>query len=279
MTIVEEMNAGAAGRKPRQPLYTAEQIRAMLADSALWHEQLRAAASSRGASFTSVTPMAEVMAWLHTHASEARECGCPHGDGCPHHEHPSEVPTIPVACEVGALVKGDRFIYQGDTRLTPSPRSTKSYPLKGRHGVVVDTYVSGGGHRMINVDFGKGLTLAMPAEGPYEKTEAKEPAANDKQDEQAARSVLARGDKPLKIEKVKGGWTVHVHGDPVIAGAKGLTWKGRPGYDGGVDGFGHEKPPHKFKTRDEARTVAHQIGRYVLNLGDFAYTYVEGWGK
>ena len=108
----------------------------------------------------------------------ARECGCAEDDSkCPHHSHPEEVPTIPVACEGGALVKGDHFIYQGDTRLTPSPRSTKSYPLKGRHGVVVDTYVSGGGHRMINVDFGKGLTLAMPAEGPYEKIEAKEVVA------------------------------------------------------------------------------------------------------
>ncbi len=32
--------------------------------------------------------------------------------------------------------------------------------------------------------------------------------------------------------------------------------------------------PHKF-TKTEAKSLAHQIGRYMIDLGDFVYTYTE----
>ena len=36
-------------------------------------------------------------------------------------------------------------------------------------------------------------------------------------------------------------------------------------------------PPHRFTKKDDARHAAHQIGRYLLDLGDFVSTYVEGY--
>lgn len=35
--------------------------------------------------------------------------------------------------------------------------------------------------------------------------------------------------------------------------------------------------PHRFTKKDDARHAAHQIGRYLLDLGDFVHTYVEGY--
>ena len=35
--------------------------------------------------------------------------------------------------------------------------------------------------------------------------------------------------------------------------------------------------PERFKSRDDARSMAHKIGSYMLGLGDFAYGYVDGW--
>ena len=83
-------------------------------------------------------------------------------------------------------------------------------------------------------------------------------------------SLFSRG-KPISIGKSGSRWTVHVQGEPVVQiPGSGITYRGRPG-------FTEDLSIAKFKTKGDARFVAHKIGAYVLKLGDFAYTYVEGW--
>lgn len=65
-----------------------------------------------------------------------------------------------------------------------------------------------------------------------------------------ASGILARGGRPIAIESVgRGKWRVLVLGTPI----------------------------GEVKTKELARSAAHQIGQYRLHLGDLAYGYVEGW--
>jgi len=76
--------------------------------------------------------------------------------------------------------------------------------------------------------------------------------------------------KPIAIRKAGSKWAVTVHGNPIVRGPKGITFKGRPG-------FNESLPSATFDTKEDARGVAHMIGRYIFKLGDLAYGYVEGW--
>ena len=82
--------------------------------------------------------------------------------------------------------------------------------------------------------------------------------------------------KPIKIVKAGSKWTIYVLGGPVvrIAGEVGadqgmLSFPGRGGFDPSA-------PVEKF-TKDQARHLAHKIGHYMLGLGDFVKTYIEGY--
>lgn len=79
--------------------------------------------------------------------------------------------------------------------------------------------------------------------------------------------IWANG-KPIVVSKVSGGWTVSVMGSPIVRGPNGLSFQGRAGWSEGL-------PVEKFKTKDTADGVAHQVGRYMLDLGDMVFTYVE----
>lgn len=89
---------------------------------------------------------------------------------------------------------------------------------------------------------------------------------------------LTHPTKPIVIKRAKGGFHVYVHGQPVLRNPDGkLT------FDRKAAGLKHSPltqpaagaPTHTFKKISEAETIAHQIGRYVLGLGDFVFTYVE----
>jgi DNA repair protein RadC len=81
-------------------------------------------------------------------------------------------------------------------------------------------------------------------------------------------------EKPIVIEKTgEHSWIVFVHHNPIVNVAKRgtkpeLSWKGRKNY---VEG----SKRHIFKTRGDAENISHQVGRYVLNFGDFVFSYVE----
>jgi hypothetical protein len=75
--------------------------------------------------------------------------------------------------------------------------------------------------------------------------------------------------KPITVARSGRKWTVTVMGRPVVAGPSGgLTFEGRANY---VDGL----KTARFDSKGDADSVAHKIGRYMLDLGDFVYTYVE----
>lgn len=76
--------------------------------------------------------------------------------------------------------------------------------------------------------------------------------------------------KPLAIHKIGRKWGVSLLGAPVVRGSSGLTFRGRAGFEEGM-------PVAQFDTKEDAKHVAHKIGRYMLNLGDMAFLYVEGW--
>jgi len=64
-----------------------------------------------------------------------------------------------------------------------------------------------------------------------------------------ARAMMARGEKPIAIEKVGRRYRIDVVGTPI--------------------GF--------VTNKSLACTAAHQVGRYRLHLGDMAFGYVRGW--
>lgn len=66
---------------------------------------------------------------------------------------------------------------------------------------------------------------------------------------QLARSFIRRGEKPIRIAKVGRAWEIVVLGTPI--------------------GF--------LKSKIDARSAAHHIGNYRLGLGDFVYSYTEGY--
>jgi hypothetical protein len=70
-----EVSAGRARENPRGPRamrYTSDQVTDMLANAAMWREQLTAAARERGYTGSSVAPFAEVIAFLRGAASNPR---------------------------------------------------------------------------------------------------------------------------------------------------------------------------------------------------------------
>src|SRR5271170_3440875 len=83
----------------------------------------------------------------------------------------------------------------------------------------------------------------------------------------SSQEIWASG-KPIVVAKEGSGWTVSVMGRPVVRHNGKLTFAGRTGAPAGGT-------PEKFETRDEAAGIAHQIGRYMLNLGDLVFEYVE----
>jgi len=88
--------------------------------------------------------------------------------------------------------------------------------------------------------------------------------------------------KPIKIVKLKNGYNVFVHDVPLVLGdnGKGVTLdRARAGLS---TGNGWKPPVHTepvlVKKKEDAIGLAHQVGRYLLNMGDmvFAYTELEG---
>jgi hypothetical protein len=80
--------------------------------------------------------------------------------------------------------------------------------------------------------------------------------------------------KPIRIERVgTSAYHVFVQGAPVVKHA------GKLDFDRSVAGIGeHALPilsPHKFTTKTQADSIAHQIGRYILKQGDFVFAYTE----
>jgi hypothetical protein len=84
--------------------------------------------------------------------------------------------------------------------------------------------------------------------------------------------------KPIVIAREGRGYSIHVSGVPLVddpAGGAGFTRqpagikKKRP----------HYAPPssrvHVFTKLDEAKHAAHQIGRYMMQLGDMVFSYTE----
>jgi len=88
--------------------------------------------------------------------------------------------------------------------------------------------------------------------------------------------------KPLKIAKVKGGYHVYLHGVPLVLGdsGKGVTLDraraglSTTGFKGGWKPPVHAKPL-LVKKKEDAIGLAHQVGRYLLNMGDMVFTYTE----
>lgn len=76
--------------------------------------------------------------------------------------------------------------------------------------------------------------------------------------------------KPIAIYKIGSKWSVSVNGHPIVQGPKGITFKGRPDFH---DGYSLKK----LDTKEDARHVAHMIGRYIFKLGDLVYGYTEGY--
>lgn len=99
----------------------------------------------------------------------------------------------------------------------------------------------------------------------------------------------ARSSKPLIIRKVGRGYEVWLDVDAARASVRSVKLSRLASHgdaakvpltrdrDTGNLTFHRDSRPERFKTKGDARHVAHKFGRYVLDLGDFASTYVEGW--
>jgi hypothetical protein len=87
--------------------------------------------------------------------------------------------------------------------------------------------------------------------------------------------------KPIKIVKVPGGYHVFVNDVPLVKGeGKGCTLdrvKAGLSTSGFKEGYKPptETEPFLIKKASDAVGISHQVGHYMLNLGDFVYTYVE----
>jgi hypothetical protein len=81
------------------------------------------------------------------------------------------------------------------------------------------------------------------------------------------------GPKPIVIEKKGRKWFVFVKGTPIV------KHEGKLNFDRAAAGLpGDSLPllePHGFSSKADAEDVAHKIGRYVLQLGDFVHSYTE----
>ena len=81
--------------------------------------------------------------------------------------------------------------------------------------------------------------------------------------------IWANG-KPIVISRAGSQWSLSVMGAPVVRLSDGaLSFRGRSGFE-------EDAPLAKFK-KDDAKFLAHKIGHYMLNLGDFVTTYTAGY--
>jgi hypothetical protein len=83
--------------------------------------------------------------------------------------------------------------------------------------------------------------------------------------------------KPIKIVKVSGGYHVFVRDAPLVQGnnGKGVTHDlAKAGVASNVNPP-LSTEPLLIKKAGDAAGLAHQVGRYVLNLGDFTFSYTE----
>jgi len=76
--------------------------------------------------------------------------------------------------------------------------------------------------------------------------------------------------KPMVIVRKGRSWFLYIQGQPVVKNGKSLDSAGLRGQP-----MPPGLKPHAFKSKGEAESIAHQAGRYVLNLGDMLYAYVE----
>ena len=94
--------------------------------------------------------------------------------------------------------------------------------------------------------------------------------------------------KPIVIRKVGRAWEVWI--DLPVARARMPRRAHRKIAEyGDADALAVTRPPggslrlsasgpaERFTKKEDARHVAHQIGRYLLDLGDFVSTYTEGY--
>lgn len=86
--------------------------------------------------------------------------------------------------------------------------------------------------------------------------------------------------KPIKLVKVKDGYNLFVRDVPIVKDGKGVTLdRQKAGLS--TSGFknGYKAPantePILIETASNAAMLAHQIGRYVLDMGDFVSSYTE----
>jgi len=91
---------------------------------------------------------------------------------------------------------------------------------------------------------------------------------------------LTHPTKPIVIRPVRGGYEVHVNGVPLVRTAGGLNFPRQPpGMKKRPSLAPPDAPVEVFRRLDDAKHVAHQIGHYVMGLGDFVTTYVDFPGK
>ena len=83
--------------------------------------------------------------------------------------------------------------------------------------------------------------------------------------------------KPIKIVRVSGGFNMFVNNVPVVMDGKGVTvdrqkvgLKVKRGYKPPAS-----EEPALIPKASDAAGLAHQIGRYLLDLGDFTFSYTE----
>lgn len=88
--------------------------------------------------------------------------------------------------------------------------------------------------------------------------------------------------KPIKIVKVPGGYHVLVNDVPCVRGDSGTGAtidRIRAGLPTGGFKGGYKPPlatePMLIKKASDAASLAHSIGRYILNMGDFVFAYTE----
>lgn len=85
-------------------------------------------------------------------------------------------------------------------------------------------------------------------------------------------------DKPIEVRKKGAGWFVFVRGVPIVR-VGGKLWIDRA--LAGIPSDGSQPPipvgtlPHRFGKKSDAEAIAHQIGRYMLGLGSFVWTYTK----
>lgn len=82
--------------------------------------------------------------------------------------------------------------------------------------------------------------------------------------------------KPIVIEQHNRKYFVFVEGTPVVKHDGKITFDRRAaGLKATVDPPPANLGPHPFTSKKAAEGVAHQIGRYILNRGDFVSSYTE----